>query len=96
MSPIQYAAVLEAQPEGGFTVAFPDLPEAITEGDDRDAALFNAREVLTLVLEQRMAEGEDIPSASPVKDGVLVEPSASVQASLLVRTSKGGAGQVSS
>jgi len=93
MSPIRYPAVLEAQPEGGYTVTFPDLPEAITEGDDRDAALFNAQEVLTLVLEQRMAEGEAIPPASEVKDGVPVEPSASVQAALLVRTTREAQGK---
>ena len=58
---IRYAAVLAPQPEGGFTVTFPDIPEAITEGDDRDAALFNATEVLTLCLEQRMEDGEAIP-----------------------------------
>jgi antitoxin HicB len=77
-----------AQPEGGFTVTFPDLPEAITEGDDRDAALFNAQEVLTLVLEQRVADGEAIPPASEVQGGVPVEPSACVQAALLVRTTR--------
>jgi antitoxin HicB len=77
-----------AQPEGGFTVTFPDLPEAITEGDDRDAALFNAQEVLTLVLEQRIADGEAIPPASEVQGGVSVEPSACVQAALLVRTTR--------
>lgn len=32
MSIVRYAALLEAQPEGGFTVTFPDIPEAITDG----------------------------------------------------------------
>lgn len=35
MSIVRYAAVLDAQPEGGYTVTFPDIPEAITEGDSR-------------------------------------------------------------
>ncbi len=85
MNNIRFAAVLAAQPEGGFTVTFPDIPEAITEGDDRDAALFNAAEVLTLCLEQRMEDGEAIPAASKVKGGEWIEPAASVQAALLVR-----------
>jgi antitoxin HicB len=42
MTTIRYAAVFAPQTEGGYTVTFPDLPEAITEGDDRDSALFNA------------------------------------------------------
>jgi hypothetical protein len=41
MSIVRYAAVLEAQPEGGFTATFPGIPEAITEGDTREEALFH-------------------------------------------------------
>lgn len=85
MSTIRYQAVLEAQPEGGYTVTFPDIPEAVTEGDDREAALFNAVEVLTLCLEQRMVDGDPVPEASKVKGGVWIEPSAAVQAALLMR-----------
>ncbi len=88
MSHIRYAAILDTQPEGGFTVTFPDIPEAITEGDDRDAALFNAVEVLTLCLEQRMVDGDPIPAAHKVKGGVWIEPAAAVQAALLVRLAR--------
>ncbi|MDR0779607.1 MAG: type II toxin-antitoxin system HicB family antitoxin [Pseudomonadales bacterium] len=85
---IRYAAVLEPQPEGGFTVTFPDIPEAITEGDDKDAALFNAVEVLTLCLEQRMEDGETIPAATKVKGAEWVEPAAAIQAALLMRQAR--------
>ena len=34
-----YPVDLEEQPEGGFTVTFADVPEAITHGRDRDEAL---------------------------------------------------------
>ena len=90
---IRYAAVLAPQPEGGFTVTFPDIPEAITEGDDRDAALFNAAEVLTLCLEQRMEDGEAIPVATKVKGGEWIEPAASVQAALLMRQEREAQGK---
>ena len=93
MSNIRYCAVLHTQPEGGFTVTFPDIPEAITEGDDRDAALFNAAEVLTLCLEQRMEDGEAIPGAGKVKGGVWIEPAAAVQAALLVRATREAQGK---
>lgn len=85
MSAIRYASVLEPQPEGGFTVTFPDIPEAVTEGDTRDEALFNAAEVLTLCLEQRLEDGESFPEPAKVKGGVWVEPSAAVQVAVLVR-----------
>lgn len=52
-----YPAVLEKEGEG-YTVTFPDLPEAITEGDDLEMALFNAAEALTLALEQRIDDGD--------------------------------------
>ncbi len=92
---IRYAAVLAPQPEGGFTVTFPDIPEAITEGDDRDAALFNATEVLTLCLEQRMEDGEAIPAATKVKGkGVeWIEPAAAVQAALLMKQTREAQGK---
>ncbi len=90
---IRYAAILDPQPEGGFSVTFPDIPEAITEGDDRDAALFNAAEVLTLCLEQRMEDGEAIPAATKVKGGEWVEPAAAVQAALLMRQERESQGK---
>ena len=37
-----YPVDLEEQPEGGFTVTFADVPEAITHGRDRDEALQEA------------------------------------------------------
>jgi len=40
--------ILTPQPEGGFTVTSPVLPELVTEGDTADEALNNARDVLFL------------------------------------------------
>jgi len=36
MNNIRYQALFAEQPEGGYTVTFPDLPEAITEGDSME------------------------------------------------------------
>lgn len=94
MTAIRYAAVFAPQAEGGYTVTFPDLPEAITEGDDRDSALFNAQEALTLCLEQRMADGEAISEASQdVAGGLWVDPTASVQAALLIQRTRQAQGK---
>jgi antitoxin HicB len=73
---VKYAALLEAQPEGGFTVTFPDIPEAITEGDTREEALFQAADVLTLCLDERIESGLALPTPTTVKRGVWVEPAA--------------------
>ena len=43
--------VLEPQPEGGFTVTWPLLPELITEGDSIKEALDNAEDALTAIIE---------------------------------------------
>jgi antitoxin HicB len=43
--------ILAAQPEGGYTVTSPVLPELITEGDSLEEALSNVRDALAAVLE---------------------------------------------
>ena len=70
---LAYAARLTQEPEGGFTVTFSDLPEAITHGADEAEAKAMAAEVLELAVAERMDRGEDVPSASPAgPDEVLV------------------------
>jgi antitoxin HicB len=72
-----------------YTVHFPDLPEAMTEGETLEEALFNAHEVLTLTLEGRIDEDMDIPKPSHLKDAKMIAPSARTQAALLMRFAKG-------
>jgi antitoxin HicB len=36
---LAYPVDLIQEPEGGFTVTFPDVPEAITHGRNREEAL---------------------------------------------------------
>jgi antitoxin HicB len=43
--------VLTAQPEGGFTVTSPVLPELITEGDTLEEAIDHVRDALEAVIE---------------------------------------------
>ena len=47
--------------EGGYTVTFPSVPGAITEGDDLNEAVANAREALELVLEANAETGASLP-----------------------------------
>lgn len=43
--------VLDPQPEGGFTVTCPVLPELITEGDTPEEAIENVSDALSALLE---------------------------------------------
>ena len=54
--------VLTPQPEGGFTVTSPVLPELVTEGDTADEALTNARDALGAVIETYEDLGRALPS----------------------------------
>ncbi|MBI1802360.1 MAG: type II toxin-antitoxin system HicB family antitoxin [Chloroflexi bacterium] len=53
--------VLEAQPEGGYTVTCPLLPELITEGDSVQEAVFNADDALAAVIEAYADLGRALP-----------------------------------
>ena len=53
--------VLEPQPEGGYTVTSPLLPELITEGDTISECLVNAEDAFAAVLEIYEDEGRPLP-----------------------------------
>ncbi|WP_419862300.1 type II toxin-antitoxin system HicB family antitoxin [Candidatus Palauibacter sp.] len=54
---IRVTLVLEPQPEGGYTVTCPYLPEPVTEGDTQDEALANACDAPTAVHELHAGAG---------------------------------------
>ncbi len=57
-----YTVILEPDPEaGGYTVLVPALPGCVTEGATVEEALANAREAISLTLEDLAARGEPIP-----------------------------------
>lgn len=62
-----FSVILEPQPEGGFTVFVPALPEIVTEGDTEEEALAMAKDAIRLVLADRVARGEDIPRDSSTR-----------------------------
>ncbi len=56
-----YPAILTPDPDGGFTVTFRDVPEAITEGDSRDEAVLRAEDALESALAMYVAGKEPLP-----------------------------------
>lgn len=82
---IAYPYTMEPQKDGGYLVQFVDMTEACTEGATKEEAAFNAQEVLSLVLEQRLADDGEIPRPSR-RDGLpLAAPDAVIQSALLIQ-----------
>lgn len=74
---LDYPVILEAQPEGGFVVTFPDVPEAITQGEDEDEALLYAIDALESALSFYVDDRKPLPIPSKPKRGQkTVRPSA--------------------
>ena len=53
--------VLNPQPEGGFTVTCPVLPELITEGDSLEEALDHVQDAIKCVIELYEDQGKPLP-----------------------------------
>lgn len=60
--------VFDPQPEGGYTVTSPALPELITEGDSVEDAMENARDAFAAVLEIYRDLGKSLPPELSVAD----------------------------
>jgi antitoxin HicB len=64
--------VLDPQPEGGYTVTCPLLPELITEGDTAREALGNVTDALAALLEAYQTLGRPVPPA--IKQSAVATP----------------------
>ncbi len=74
---LAYPVILDPQPEGGFVVTFPDVPEAITQGEDIDEALMYAVDALESALSFYVDDRKPLPKPSRPKRGQrTVRPSA--------------------
>lgn len=60
--------LLSPQPEGGFTVTSPLLPEMVTEGETVEEVLDNVRDALTAVIEVYEDLGRTLPTNLLVVD----------------------------
>ena len=60
--------------DGGFVVTFPDVPEAITQGENRSEALWYAQEALETALTMYIEEQRDLPRPSPANSRPTVSP----------------------
>ncbi|HEY8021936.1 MAG TPA: type II toxin-antitoxin system HicB family antitoxin [Thermoanaerobaculia bacterium] len=79
--------------DGGFVVRFPDLPEAITQGEDELDALEEATDALDEALAGRIRRGDEIPRPSERRRGqqvVLPTPLIAAKAALYLRLRTSG------
>lgn len=72
------------QPDtGGYFVSFPDIPEALTQGGDREEALSMALDALVTSFDFYFEDGRAVPDPSPVT-GDYVDVPSSVAAKVLL------------
>jgi antitoxin HicB len=64
-----YPARFEPAEEGGFVVTFRDVPEAITQGDDKEEAIEMARDALRSAMEFYLEDKRAIPLPSALEPG---------------------------
>ena len=87
---IRYPATIDKQKDGSFLVTFVDLPDTFTEGQTKEEALFNATEVLSVMLAWRLDEAKDIPAPTlKIKSAHYIAPDAKTQAAMLLRLARG-------
>jgi len=82
-----YGAKFEQEPDGGFLVTFPDVPEAITQGDDYADARASAVDALSTALRGRVDDGLAIPEPEAVgSDLVFVsaDPETALKLALII------------
>ena len=82
----RYLALFEPCPElpGSYTVTFPDVPGAITQGEGIADAKAMAQDALEIMLDDYVEEGKDLPKAKTKrgKGSYWIEPSALAQIKL--------------
>ncbi len=66
---ITYPVNLKKQKDGSVLVSFPDVPEAVTDGDSKTEALTSATDCLVAALGGYVNDKRDIPKPSKPKKG---------------------------
>ena len=81
---------------GGFVVTFPDVPAAITEGDDEAEALARAVDALETALSMLIDDRKELPLPSPIgrrQKSVILPPMSAAKVALYRAMREGGVGK---
>jgi antitoxin HicB len=66
---MQYPAVFLPDPSGGYVITFPDIPEAITQGDTEAEAISMAEDALITAMDFYLEDQRAVPAPSRPKAG---------------------------
>lgn len=82
-----YPVALDPEPDGSaINVSFPDVPEALTWGDDEAEALSQAEDCLVTALHGRVVDDEPIPRPGPANGRPMIPVPPLVAAKLALYT----------
>lgn len=90
----KYPARFDPADEGGYTVTFRDVPEAITQGDTLEEAEAMARDALVTAMDFYFEDGRPVPAPSKLEKGerlVALPPSVAAKVALLNARLESGA-----
>lgn len=73
---LDYPVILTPAEEGGFIVTFPDVPEAVTQGEDEEEALLYAVDALETALSLYVDTRRPLPTPSKPQGRPTVRPAA--------------------
>src|SRR6266516_9009 len=74
MRAYRYPANFAPAEEGGFVITFPDVPEAITQGEAIEKCIEEATDALDEAIVGRINTGDEIPLPSPPRSGQYLIP----------------------
>jgi predicted RNase H-like HicB family nuclease len=63
-----YFAVFIPAREGGYAIAFPDFPEAVSQGEDFDECMAMAADALALTVEEYGKSRRELPPPSSLEE----------------------------
>lgn len=63
----RFTVVLQPEPEGGYTVRVPTLPEVVTYGATEAEALHMAEDAIRLAVEYRREQGDEVPAEAEAR-----------------------------
>ena len=88
-----YPIKLTADPEGGYIARTVDIPEALTFGEDQEAALHEARDAVHVALTAYIEDGQAISPPSPPRGRPAITLPALVAAKLALHQAMRDSGQ---
>jgi antitoxin HicB len=64
---MEYPALFEHQPEGGYLITFPDFEWGVSQGDAEEDSRMMATALLQTMIQKHIRDGERLPKASRLR-----------------------------